>query len=569
MGRLKQCALAAFGLLATALCLTAQARTLVSLRVEQVWADLPDLSVYFYAEDADGTALDLGTLAPQAVDMALGGETLTVQDAGTYDGGTAYFYLIDVSTSMPAGLLEEVKTAVTEHLETRGEADQVMVLAFGEDIQMAAGPEDNLETARARVEALRPAAGATRLYDGIAYIADYVESNAKALPQRKVVFVVTDGVDFTSGGNTRQEVLDRAGQAQMALYSFGVQSAAADGLETLGEIARASGGRETVLVAGQATRLMRERCEAVSRVFYIRARAATNRVEKKQQPLLLQLETEEGSYSATSTVTLVRWQPDRECPRVVSAARADDGVGIVFSEPVDGMTDASYLLSNGKENFSILRVEIQAGDRLLLHTKDVLPDGEYTLSISGGWDRSMEANPLSPDPFSFTLMGGKTAGALFFGQWWWCFALGALLLLVLLLLFLRRKNKENTPLPLSAGKNVVSEVSAEEKLHLRQRESRRLQLAVAIGSGVERRIEVLLDGSLILGRSPTACDLSIEDPQLSRQHCALTLVQGELMVQDLGSTNGTSLNGIPIRGPRAVGNGDVITVGSSKVVVRY
>lgn len=47
---------------------------------------------------------------------------------------------------------------------------------------------------------------------------------------------------------------------------------------------------------------------------------------------------------------------------------------------------------------------------------------------------------------------------------------------------------------------------------------------------------------LVIGRS-TACDVVIEGDHVSRIHCKLTLAEGVLLVEDLGSANGTYLDG--------------------------
>lgn len=51
-----------------------------------------------------------------------------------------------------------------------------------------------------------------------------------------------------------------------------------------------------------------------------------------------------------------------------------------------------------------------------------------------------------------------------------------------------------------------------------------------------------VDEPLILGRS-LDCDIAIVTPHVSRQHARLSLDDGQLVVEDLGSSNGTVVNG--------------------------
>lgn len=52
-------------------------------------------------------------------------------------------------------------------------------------------------------------------------------------------------------------------------------------------------------------------------------------------------------------------------------------------------------------------------------------------------------------------------------------------------------------------------------------------------------------GVLTVGRAP-ACDLRLTDPDVSRQHAAITVTAAGVSVRDLGSTNGTQLDGSPV-----------------------
>jgi hypothetical protein len=47
---------------------------------------------------------------------------------------------------------------------------------------------------------------------------------------------------------------------------------------------------------------------------------------------------------------------------------------------------------------------------------------------------------------------------------------------------------------------------------------------------------------LVVGRHPQ-CNARIDSIRISRRHCCMSIVDGELMVQDLGSTNGIRING--------------------------
>jgi hypothetical protein len=83
---------------------------------------------------------------------------------------------------------------------------------------------------------------------------------------------------------------------------------------------------------------------------------------------------------------------------------------------------------------------------------------------------------------------------------------------------------------------------------------------------------VLPDGSrlplgadpLVIGRLPE-CAVVLSDPNVSRRHAEVRRVGDAVVVSDLGSTNGTRVNGIPVR-EQHLASGDEITVGSTTLV---
>jgi pSer/pThr/pTyr-binding forkhead associated (FHA) protein len=60
---------------------------------------------------------------------------------------------------------------------------------------------------------------------------------------------------------------------------------------------------------------------------------------------------------------------------------------------------------------------------------------------------------------------------------------------------------------------------------------------------------VVEGGTIVVGRHPV-CDVRLMSLRISRRHCIMTAKGGELVVRDLGSTNGTWVNGRRVRSAR-------------------
>lgn len=69
--------------------------------------------------------------------------------------------------------------------------------------------------------------------------------------------------------------------------------------------------------------------------------------------------------------------------------------------------------------------------------------------------------------------------------------------------------------------------------------------------------------SLVIGRDPM-CDITINDPEISRQHARLSRTGDGFQIEDLGSTNGTFVNGqrLASNTPFALQPGQAINMGS-------
>ncbi len=104
--------------------------------------------------------------------------------------------------------------------------------------------------------------------------------------------------------------------------------------------------------------------------------------------------------------------------------------------------------------------------------------------------------------------------------------------------------------------------------HLRGERARSEAPAVAViepasQSGLTFRVT----RPLVLGRSAEA-DVVLEDPYTSDFHARLVFQAGEVRLQDLGSTNGTYVNGERMTAPMSLRRGDQIRVGQTIMEVR-
>jgi hypothetical protein len=74
-----------------------------------------------------------------------------------------------------------------------------------------------------------------------------------------------------------------------------------------------------------------------------------------------------------------------------------------------------------------------------------------------------------------------------------------------------------------------------------------------------------VEEEVVIGREDT--DLEIDDPELSRRHAVVRRFANRLQVEDLGSTNGTYVDGTRIAEPTLLGGGAQIKIGTTVLAV--
>jgi pSer/pThr/pTyr-binding forkhead associated (FHA) protein len=140
---------------------------------------------------------------------------------------------------------------------------------------------------------------------------------------------------------------------------------------------------------------------------------------------------------------------------------------------------------------------------------------------------------------------------------------GFLAVLYLFLLWISRsalKDLRRTAVPAYEDATGIHEAGAALESHGGQP-----RLRVESAPGLVGGSAYDLTHGVTLGRGPQS-DIVLQDTYASSAHARL-LPQGDAIVlEDLGSTNGTYLNGVPLSGPQPLHEGDRIRIGDSEFV---
>lgn len=273
---------------------------------------------------------------------------------------------------------------------------------------------------------------------------------------------------------------------------------------------------------------------------------------------------------------------DQEPPTVERVEQdGTEGFLVTFSERVQNADNTgNYIVKRGEETVVVQQAVPESGEentyRLLLGSE--LKNGEYTVQIGGTiTDASPEANALEETEQTITVddMGITWRGILELFLRWWPIALTVVVavLLVAVLLFNRRIRKKNVVM---VEDKLIQVDKVKQMIHVSgikepgSGPAKKIVLWLSNGADEPERIDYTVEGSCFVGRSGNLCDIYCDDPMMSKQHFNLSVeADGTVYVTDLGSTNGTAVNGVRIRETRKLNSGDEITAGGIRFVIEW
>lgn len=229
----------------------------------------------------------------------------------------------------------------------------------------------------------------------------------------------------------------------------------------------------------------------------------------------------------------------------------------IYAELHDRIHESSLLMLEcptcpGDGRAYPLRVKLQADNRVLTATSEVR---------------------LSPPVAATTVPSEKSV---VIPLWVW-FAGGGFLIVSLFFWFIRRKKakpqyQQADQAQLDAVPGVPPVDVSIDSVAISMSPSRPgipLRLTAVSGSHHGREWLTEVGAKTIIGRTDQCHVVIDDDSEVSSRNSVLSSEGGLLFVEDLGSKNGTSINGSPITGRRRVGDGDLILVGRTELRLTF
>jgi hypothetical protein len=113
--------------------------------------------------------------------------------------------------------------------------------------------------------------------------------------------------------------------------------------------------------------------------------------------------------------------------------------------------------------------------------------------------------------------------------------------------------------------SIVLSASDAHALRARHAPAAKARLTVVASPSLPEGRKITLEQPTTLGRSPTSGLLLDHDDYVSSSHAVITPAADGAWVEDLGSTNGTFVNDLPVTTARLLQPGDVIRIGATQL----
>jgi len=539
------------------------------LRFGRVYVYMPEITAEIYGSG----------YSPESISAMLGQEKLAVKDVSKFDtqkDTVCSYILIDLSTSM-SSTFDAIKSCITNYIHAMNANDRLVVITFGEKVATIINGGETKEQVLAAISKLKCNQNGTLFFEALNSAYQLAAENQSSF-SREYVISFSDGIDYQKGNATYDEIIKSYNTHTLPLYAVCSPNASKSAVDKYGEVARASGGAITVLNSTKVKNIFDSFLANINDVTIVKMESGSNIALGGNKLLSIKIDSNQTDIS----VPLSRSIPDNTAPSVqeIKFDKENNTFLIQFSEKINNGSDQnSYIISdsNGK-NFQIANVKYYEDTNTAeVKMQDNIYSGDYTFAFNGITDQSMQANKLT-EKKTVSIEGVSQVHRFLVPILIIAAVVAIIAILLIMFLLLRRKNKKTDDTAAAdyiPGKSdsirVNNEYEAggnfvEVKHHIKAPSTVHLTLRIKTGKASEQKIASDITSSLIFGRSDTS-DIYIDDTKMSRQHFVIENDNGELMLMDLGSTNGTMLNGIKVGSRQKLHSGDKIIAGLSDIII--
>lgn len=531
-----------------------------AFRLEQAYVNVPDMNVFFYAQDAEGNAYTPTMVQAAGLELTLGDHTLDASSLGQASSPVCYLVVLDNSAEIEPADFRQMRGAVWQLIRHKEPNDQIALytLAGGAAcVQPATSDASSLYTALAGIE---QAEGAPDAAGAPALLLGDIQRDYQALAPRKAVFLCTAAASLF-----RQPALlagaSGAGTLNAAFYTF-VGGPSPQALEVLRAL---SNGQIIPCAMDEMGDGMLALQQQMASALELRTEVPENLAGERQEIVTLAIPSLGSAVQSSTTVYMGFRMTRPQVEKVEVLGR--NTLRLTMNQAVNpNATRPQFyrVASNDIWNWHVpvREVEISEDGRTVLLTTDPLYKGNYNVALNKVSSRLSPANVSSlRDETDFTIAVWPRDRAFYLARFRAPLLLAAAVLAVLALQWRRLRRRDRAAEQTAEAEHLLAGTQGPAALPRRW-----VTLFWAQkGSIAESRWAGMVESSLILGSDAAQCDLCLPDAQVRAQHCVLCVRGESLLVQTLDPGAPVFVNGERIEGEHRLQNNDALRLGRTTV----
>ena len=531
-----------------------------AFRLEQAYVNVPDMNVFFYAQDAEGNAYTPTMVQAAGLELTLGDHTLDASSLGQASSPVCYLVVLDNSAEIEPADFRQMRGAVWQLIRHKEPNDQIALytLAGGAAcVQPATSDASSLYTALAGIE---QAEGAPDTAGAPALLLGDIQRDYQALAPRKAVLLCTAAASLF-----RQPALlagaSGAGTLNAAFYTF-VGGPSPQALEVLRAL---SNGQIIPCAMDEMGDGMLALQQQMASALELRTEVPESLAGERQEIVTLSIPSLGSAVQSSTTVYMGSRMTRPQVEKVEVLGR--NTLRLTMNQAVNpNATRPQFyrVASNDIWNWHVpvREVEISEDGRTVLLTTDPLYKGNYNVALNKVSSRLSPANVSSlRDETDFTIAVWPRDRAFYLARFRAPLLLAAAVLAVLALQWRRLRRRDRAAEQTAEAEHLLAGTQGPAALPRRW-----VTLFWAQkGSIAESRWAGMVESSLILGSDAAQCDLCLPDAQVRAQHCVLCVRGESLLVQTLDPGAPVFVNGERIEGEHRLQNNDALRLGRTTV----
>lgn len=530
-------------LLCMIMSLSVLADALHSVSIRQVYLFEDILRVYADIEDIKGNSIE----SIKKTDTAgyLNQKKLTTNSVKKFyetGEGVADIFLVDTSGSLSSAQMEQVKAAMRKWASEMKANDRMAIITFREDVETILDYSNDPDAIQGAIDSITNKGMKTRLYGAVNEGLNLSQRNDLELPKRRNIVLVTDGLNDSNGGVSMEDVSERLKKMRIPIYCLWLEGGnKAEGESTMNTLSERSGGEKYNLDSKNIDSVYEQVHARIQNSFVIDLAYSDDEFLNGTSSNLELKVTADGKTPIASLDTYFSAPTENSG---MGQAKADStlATGADQKESEDSKKDSKKEKTESEDEEEEEEEEESDKDHKLLFFAGIgivllaviLAIILIILKLVGGKKKESDSSYGNSFELDHTGQRYEAKNGSDFNQ----------------------DYRETEFVMQDYGVNKEQTRDDGNDIWNQQRQTKMVKL-LDKATGQTRTIKI--QNECHIGRKADN-DFVIDSPKVSGRHCILYIEDGVVYVEDLGSTNGTKLNGSLVHEKKQLKTGDILVI---------